>query len=217
LLGGLHVLADDDPRWPRGPVAQAEAACRGGADVVQLRVKHSSDAQTLEWARGIRALTRQHGAAFVVNDRFDIAIASEADAVHLGQDDMPPDAIPARLREALAIGRSTHTLEEARRSRGEDIDYAAFGPVFGTRSKDSPYDERGLEMLAKVAREVAPRPLIAIGGISLEDVGPVIVAGAAGIAVISAVAGAEDPVDATRALAEQIHQAGAGVQEDGRG
>ena len=155
LLGGLHVLADDDPRWPRGPVAQAEAACRGGADVVQLRVKHSSDAQTLEWARGIRALTRQHGAAFVVNDRFDIAIASEADAVHLGQDDMPPDAIPARLREALAIGRSTHTLEEARRFVGPDCAYHLY---FRHASHDPAADEDAPPKRTTTRRSTRRRP-----------------------------------------------------------
>ena len=87
---GLHVLADDDPRWPVGPVEQARAACDGGASVVQLRAKHATDSQTVAWGREIRDLTRASGARFVVNDRFDLALLCDADGVHLGQDDLAP-------------------------------------------------------------------------------------------------------------------------------
>jgi thiamine-phosphate pyrophosphorylase len=196
----LHVLADDDARWKPDPVEQAAAACQGGAAVVQLRVKRATDRTALAWARAIRDLTRQHGALFVVNDRFDLALAARADGVHLGQDDLPPGRVPASARAQLLVGRSTHTLEEARAARAEPIDYVAFGPVFGTDSKDSPYDARGLGQLAEVAALVAPRPLIAIGGIHSARCGDALSAGAAGVAVISAVAGADDPVAATRAL-----------------
>jgi thiamine-phosphate diphosphorylase len=201
---GLHVLADDDPRWPCDPVAQARAACAGGAAVVQLRAKYATDSQALDWARAIRVLTRESGTRFVVNDRFDLALLAEADAVHLGQGDVPPEAIPARLRERLAVGRSTHDPEQARR---EPVDYLAFGPVFGTRSKQSEHDPRGLELLAEVAKLVAPRILVAIGGIELERAGEVVKAGAEGVAVISAVAGARDPTRATRLLVREIESA----------
>ncbi|MGH0037328.1 MAG: thiamine phosphate synthase [Myxococcota bacterium] len=200
-LRGLHVLADDDPRWPLDPVDQARAACLGGAAAVQLRVKHAADAATLALAREIRSITREHGVAFVVNDRFDLALAAEADAVHLGQDDLPPGAIPAELRRALQVGRSTHDLEQARAATLEPVDYVAFGPVFGTASKESPYSARGLALVSEVAALVAPRPLVAIGGITLANLPDVLAAGAGGAAVISAVAGADDPVAATRALA----------------
>ena len=98
---GLHVLADDDPRWPIGPLEQARAACDGGARVVQLRAKHASDTQTLEWARAVRELTRAHDVRFVLNDRFDLALAAGADGVHLGQNDLPPRALPRDARERL--------------------------------------------------------------------------------------------------------------------
>jgi thiamine-phosphate pyrophosphorylase len=78
-FAGLHVLADDDPRWKRGPVEQARAACAGGAAVVQLRAKSATDRRALEWAHAIRALTREADAAFVLNDRFDLALLAEAD------------------------------------------------------------------------------------------------------------------------------------------
>ena len=111
---GLHVLVDDDPRWERDPVEQARTACAGGAAVVQLRVKHASDQQTLTWGRAIRSLTRKRDARFVMNDRFDLALACEADAVHLGQTDLPPRALPPAARKVLAVGRSTHDLDQAR-------------------------------------------------------------------------------------------------------
>jgi thiamine-phosphate pyrophosphorylase len=206
-LGGLHVLADDDPRWRCDPVAQARAACAGGAAVVQLRAKRAIDRDALAWCRAIRAITRESGTLFVVNDRFDLAVATGADGVHLGQDDLPPGRIPAEAREGLLIGRSTHDAEQARRACQEPIDYLAFGPVFGTTSKRSPYDARGLAALGEIAAITGPLPLVAIGGIDLHRVAEVIRAGASGAAVISAVAAAEDPVAATRALVSVIEEA----------
>lgn len=203
-VAGLHVLADDDPRWRLDPPAQAAAACAGGAAVVQLRAKRTGDREALRWAREIRACTRDAGVLFIVNDRFDLALLCDADGVHLGQDDLPPARLPASARARLLVGRSTHTLEQARVARAEDVDYAAFGPVFGTASKDSPYAPRGLALLAEAVRAVAPLPLVAIGGIDAARAAEVRAAGAAGIAVISAVAGAGDPVAATRALAAAL-------------
>jgi thiamine-phosphate pyrophosphorylase len=197
---GLHVLADDDPRWGRDPVEQAHAACQGGAPVVQLRTKHVGDRQALVWARAIRELTRAAGSRFVVNDRFDLALLAEADGVHLGQDDLPPDAIPRPLRARIAVGRSTHTREQLEAARDEDVDYVAFGPVFGTTSKDSDYDARGLESLSEAVRLAVPRPLIAIGGIEEHHLEGLREAGVGGFAVISVIAAAEDPVSKVRAL-----------------
>lgn len=210
---GLHVLADDDPRWPIDPVAQGEAACRGGARVVQLRAKHATDREALAWARRLRAITREHGVAFVVNDRFDLALAAEADAVHLGQTDLPPARVAAVAAGRLAIGRSTHTLEQASASGNEPVDYVAFGPVFGTRSKQSEYSPRGMQTLQEIASLVAPRPLVAIGGVAAGNLGELIAAGARGAAVISAVASAADPVEATRVLS--AHFGPAPVAEGG--
>jgi thiamine-phosphate pyrophosphorylase len=203
-LRGLFVLADDDPRWGRDPVEQARAACAGGAAVVQLRAKRATDRETLAWAEALRELTRRAGALFLVNDRFDLALAAGADGVHLGQEDLPPGRIPTPLREKLVVGRSTHTLEEARAARAEPVDYVAFGPVFGTTSKHSPHPARGLEMLREPAGVVAPLPLVAIGGIHAGNASLAIAAGAAAVAVISAVAGAEDPEAATRELARAV-------------
>jgi thiamine-phosphate pyrophosphorylase len=201
---GLHVLADDDPRWRLGPVEQAHAACEGGAAVVQLRVKHATDREALRWGEAIREATRRAGVRFVMNDRFDLALALGADAVHLGQEDLPPARVRAAAGPALAIGRSTHDDVELVRAQGEPVDYVAFGPVFGTSSKQTPHAARGLERLAAAAAQVQPRPLVAIGGIDLSTISAVIATGARGVAVLSAVAGAADPVQATRRLVQAL-------------
>jgi len=206
-LRGLCVLADDDPRWKRGPVEQARAACAGGASLVQLRAKYALDRQTLSWAAEIRKLTRAAGVLFFVNDRFDLALAADADGVHLGQEDLSPERIPAELRERLLVGRSTHTLEQARATREEPVDYVAFGPLFGTGSKQSPYPARGLAALRQVVACVQPRPVFAIGGIDEAGCRSAAEAGAAGVAVISAVAADDDPERAVRRLVSALREA----------
>jgi thiamine-phosphate pyrophosphorylase len=208
-LRGLHVLADDAPHWKHDPLEQARAACRGGASVVQLRAKRATDREALAWAARILELCRAAGALFIVNDRFDLALAAGADGVHLGQEDLPPARIPARAREALLIGRSTHSLEQAREACREPVDYVAFGPVFGTRSKQTPYGARGVATLAEVVGLLAPRPVVAIGGIQAGNVDEVAALGA-GAALISAVAGADDPEAATRRLARRLRGGEAG-------
>jgi thiamine-phosphate pyrophosphorylase len=199
-LRGLHVLADDDPRWGHGPVALAEAACAGGAAVVQLRCKHAGDREALRLGAAIRARTRAAGALFFVNDRFDLALALDADGVHLGQGDLPPARLPAAARARLLVGRSTHTEAELSAALGEDVDYVALGPVFGTQSKTTPHAAHGVERAERAARVAAPLPLVAIGGIDAAGARALGRAGVAGVAVIGAVAGAADPLAAVREL-----------------
>ena len=174
--------------------------------MVQLRVKNATDREALRWAEQIRALTHTSGALFFVNDRFDLALSARADGVHLGRTDLPPARIPQPERERLLVGHSTHTLRQADEARREPIDYLAFGPVFGTHSKRSEYAARGIDALAEVAALVSPLPLVGIGGIDLRNAESVARAGA-GVAVISAVAAAEDPAAATRALARLVSEA----------
>lgn len=198
-LTGLHVLADDAPSWRLGPLEQAEAACDGGAAVVQLRAKHSTDAETLRIASAIRAATKRCGALFIVNDRFDLALAADADGVHLGQSDLPPSAIPAAARKRLVLGRSTHTAAQLAAAAREPVDYVAFGPIFGTQSKTSEWSARGVAALAEAVAAAGTRPLVAIGGITSDNVAQIGALGA-GAAVIGAVANAPDMAAATRAI-----------------
>lgn len=193
FFAGLYVLLDDDSRWPRDPVEQCQAACAGGARIVQLRAKNASDSQQLEWAKSIRMQTQKTNTLFFVNDRFDIACLAKADGVHLGQEDLSPARLPRAVRETLYIGRSTHDLAQAERAVQEGVDYIAFGPVFGTKSKASPYAAQGVQALQKIVSRVAPLPVVAIGGITLDHATEVLQAGAKSLAIISAIAGAENP------------------------
>jgi len=207
-LHGLMVLADDAPAWKIDPVDQARFACEGGASVVQLRAKRATDSVALEWAEAIRVITRKFDAGFFVNDRFDLALAADADGVHLGQEDFPPSRIPAAARSRLLVGRSTHSLDQALAALEESVDYIAFGPVFATATKQASGDPHGVEQLAEVVRAVQPKPVIAIGGIDLGNIVQVAEAGVAGAAVISAVAQAADPRRAARLLAETLRECG---------
>jgi thiamine-phosphate pyrophosphorylase len=207
-LRGLMVLADDAPNWKLNPIDQARAACEGGASVIQLRAKHATDTVALEWAEAIREITRKFDVIFFVNDRFDLALAADADGVHLGQEDIPPSRIPMAARSRLLVGRSTHSLEQAADACAESVDYIAFGPIFATGSKDTPRDPRGVERLSEVVRAVQPKPVIAIGGIDLSNIARVTGTGVAGVAVISAIAEAADPGRAARALAEALRECG---------
>ncbi len=198
--GGLHVLADDDPRWKWDPVEQALAACAGGAAVVQLRAKTATDRAALAWGEAIRAATRRAGVLFCVNDRVDLALACVADAVHLGQDDLPPARIPREWRTRIAVGRSTHTPEQVALACDEAVDYVAFGPVFETGTKQQVWSARGLAALVDAVARAALRPVVAIGGIDASRLAALRAAGAAGFAVIAAVAGAEAPEAAAREL-----------------
>lgn len=197
----LYVVTDE--RLSRGlsHVEIAVRAAAGGADVVQLRDKGLSSRQLYHVAMQIREALRGTGVLFIVNDRADVALAARADGVHLGQDDLPPASLPPAARARLRVGRSTHGPAELALARAEPVDYVAFGPIYGTRSKDSPYGPRGLDALREAVRAAAPRPVAAIGGIDAGNAGLVAAAGARLCAVISAVAGADDPEAATRALA----------------
>jgi thiamine-phosphate diphosphorylase len=130
------------------------------------------------------------------------ALASRVCGLHVLADASPRWAHSPveQARARLLLGRSTHTLEQAAAARCEPIDYLAFGPIFGTRSKDSPWGPRGLAQLAEVVRSVRPLPVVAIGGIDADNAASVRAAGAAGFAVISAVAGSDQPEAATREL-----------------
>lgn len=200
-LAGLYAIVDDDPRWGSDPDRLLDAVLEGGARVVQLRLKHRSDRERLELARRAVPRARRAGALLIVNDRYDLADLSGSDGVHLGQDDLAPERIPEQLRERLIVGLSTHTLEQVEASRSRPVDYVAFGPVFGTRSKTSSHAPRGLQALEEAVRASA-HPVVAIGGVTRETLDSVRATGVVAVAVISAIAGREDPAKATRELVE---------------
>tara|TARA_Y100000590_G_scaffold190646_1_gene216996 strand:- start:10603 stop:11274 length:672 start_codon:yes stop_codon:yes gene_type:complete len=196
---GLHVLVDDG-NWRNTLIDQAKSALRGGANVLQLRTKVSTDIDVLKWSKALRNLTRLNNKLFFVNDRFDIALASEADGVHLGQEDISPTMIPINIRERLLIGRSTHNIEQVTKAKKDNVDYIAFGPIFSTTTKLSSFTERGITYLKDAVAAASPIPVIAIGGINCDNVSTLSAGGAQGFAVISEIANSPNPVDTTKQL-----------------
>ncbi len=198
-LVGLYGIADAAAAGG-DPVALAAALLDGGCRVVQLRCKDWPAHRALAAARAIRALTRAAGAAFVANDDPHLAVAADADGLHLGQLDGPIDAARAVVGSRW-IGRSTNTVDQARAAVAEGADYVAFGPVYATPHLSRPKEVRGVARLAEVRAVVPPEiPLVAIGGITAERIPEIRAAGAQAWAVIGAVASADDRRLATRAL-----------------
>jgi thiamine-phosphate pyrophosphorylase len=177
---------------------QVARLCEGGARLVQLREKRLSPREFYQEAEEALRIARARGAKLIINDRADIALALGADGVHLGQDDMPPEAARALLGEGAVIGFSTHNVEQAIAAARLPVDYIAIGPVFATTSKENPDPQVGLEGLRRV-REVAGRvPLVAIGGITRDNAHTVLASGADSVGVISALLDPEDPSEITR-------------------
>ena len=180
-----------------------EAALEGGASVIQLRKKTMAKGEQYSIARALRRLTQLHGALFIVNDHADIAIAADADGVHLGQDDLPPSAVRELPGfDGRLIGRSTHSLEQAKGAIGEGADYIAVGPVYPTPTKAG-RPPVGTALVSDVAA-IADRPFVAVGGIDDENAPAVVEAGAGAIAVVRAVYDAANPAEAARRLREII-------------
>jgi thiamine-phosphate pyrophosphorylase len=196
----LIVITDSGLAAPRSVEWVVEESLRAGARAVQLREKRASARELLEKAHALRSLTRDWGALLFLNDRFDVALAAGADGVHLGPDDLPVRAVRGVAPPGFLIGHSTDIPEVARRAASDGADYIGCGAVFPTSTKAEAGTEIGVAGLARVA-EAVDIPVVGIGGITsggarriAED------SGAAGVAVISAVMGVQDPGEAVRAL-----------------
>src|SRR5438094_10437373 len=180
-----------------------EAALDGGATIIQLRKKSMPMVEQYRLATALRTLTLAHEALLIINDHADLAIAADADGVHLGQDALPPDAVRALPGfDGRLIGRSTHSLEQARAAIKEGADYLAVGPVYATPTKAS-RPAVGTGLVSDVAA-IADRPFVAVGGIDHDNAPAVVEAGARAIAVVRAVYDAADPAEAARRLHELI-------------
>ncbi|WP_254521962.1 thiamine phosphate synthase [Natrinema caseinilyticum] len=180
-------------------------AIDGGVDVVQLREKGSSARSRYELGHELRELTADAGVDLIVNDRIDIASAIDADGVHVGQSDLPISAARDLLGSDAIVGCSTSTVAEARTAETEGADYLGVGAVYGTSSKAVADEKDGIgpERIARIADAVSI-PLVGIGGITADNAGPVVEAGAAGVAVISEITTATEPRVATETLAAAV-------------
>ena len=187
------------------PVTLAEEALKGGAAMIQLRHKTASGKELFTWAVAIRKLCREYQALFIINDRVDIALACEADGVHLGQDDLPAAAARKLLGNTRIIGVSASSLEEAVQAEKDGADYIGFGHIYPTVSKLKEHDPLGPENLKKTVASVS-LPVVAIGGITIENAPILVSMGATGVAVISAVSRAEKPSKAASELLSALQQ-----------
>jgi thiamine-phosphate pyrophosphorylase len=205
LILDLYVILDRAAAGGRELDGVLEGAIAAGCRMVQLREKDWPSGRLLSLAERLRGRCRAAGVTFIVNDRVDLAVAVEADGVHLGQDDLPPRVARPLLRPGMLLGVSTHSAEQARAAQAARADYVAVGSIFPTATK------AGFELVGPgLLRELRPEmrvPLIAIGGITAANAGEAIRAGADGVAVISAVCGAPDPEAASRRLLDAIRNA----------
>ena len=195
----LCLVADMTAAGKRDLVAIVHEATTAGATMIQLRGKNCETQEFLVMAIHIADLLKPIGIPLIINDRADIALASEADGLHLGQQDIPLGFARKMLGKNRLIGISVNTIEEAQTAEKEGADYVGVGPVYFTSSKDKLPTLLGLEGLRSV-REKVHIPILAIGGITAENAKAVITAGADGIAVISAIMGEEDISKATKSL-----------------
>lgn len=202
---GLYVILDRTASRGRDLRETLEGVIAGGGRLVQFREKEWPSGRCLPLLEDLRRRAREAGVGFVVNDRLDLALAVEADGLHVGQDDLPAPVARRLLPSSMFLGVSSHSVEQARKAQEDGADYVAVGSIFPTATKPE-FELVGLSLLRAVRREVTA-PLVAIGGISAENAAEVIRAGADGVAVVSAVCGARDPAEATRLLLERIRAA----------
>ncbi|MEK6529603.1 MAG: thiamine phosphate synthase [candidate division NC10 bacterium] len=198
----LYVILDRTASHGRDLREILDGVIAGGGRLVQFREKEWPLRRCLPLLEDLRRRAKQAGIGFVVNDRLDLALAVEADGLHLGQDDLPASVARRLLPPSMFLGVSTHSLEQARQAEREGADYVAVGSIFPTATKPE-FQLVGLDLLRTVRQAIAA-PLVAIGGITADNAEEAIRAGADGVAVISAVCGARDPAEATRRLLERI-------------
>lgn len=204
LRRALRVYLIADPAFADDDLLErSRRALNGGVTMIQLRAKSMTDREAFALGAVLRDACRAKEAAFLVNDRVDLALALGADGVHLGVDDLPLEAARGLVSPDFVIGYSPETDEQAAAARARGASYLGVGPVFGTASKRDAGPAIGLETIARRA-EISGIPTIGIGGVTAENAGAVIAAGACGIAAISAILATDDPEAAARQLREAI-------------
>ena len=193
----LYAIVDAERIGSASPLAICRILLDAGARLIQYRNKTASSRDLFEACRQLRVSVREAGGIFIVNDRMDVALAVDADGVHLGQEDLPVELARRVLGKRKLIGTSTHSTEQVREADETSADYIAFGPIFQTQSKERPDPVVGLAGLRE-ARKLTRRPLVAIGGITQENAPAVIAAGADSVAVIRDLVQAPDVAQRAR-------------------
>lgn len=199
---GTYLVTGEAHSAGRSTVEVVAAATAGGVDVVQLREKAMPVRERYDLGRRIREMTAEAGVPLVVNDRVDLALALDADGVHLGDDDLPVTVAREQLGPDAIIGRSVSTAAAAREAEQAGADYLGVGAVYGTDSKDTDSDI-GLDPIRAID-DTVDIPFVGIGGVTPTNAGDVVAAGADGVAVVSAITRADDPEAATRDLSASV-------------
>jgi thiamine-phosphate diphosphorylase len=198
IIRGLYLITDAS--GARGHEEIVREAIAGGARLIQFRDKYLSKDEFRDMAFRLRKITADVGAAFIVNDDIETALACGADGVHLGQDDTLLQVARKVVGDSLIIGISTHSLAQALAAQEDGADYIGFGPIFKTATKDAG-EAKGISQLRSL-KEKIKIPIAAIGGINLDNASEAIEAGADAVAVISAVSNAKDAALAARRFVE---------------
>ena len=204
-IGRLHVITDTTIQNRFSHTQLAELAISGGADTIQFRQKNTPTRQLIETAKQLRSICRSEDVPLLINDRADIAISVSADGAHFGQDDLPIHFARKILPNQSIIGASARSEDKILQAVSEGADYIGFGPIFATHSKSDAELPKGLKSLERVTKLV-DCPIIAIGGITLSRISEVLMAGAYGVAVISAVCQSSAPKQATIELMAEIEK-----------
>lgn len=199
----LYLVTDRELAGGR-PLSQiVEAAIHGGVTAVQYREKGGSIRQMIAEALELRDLCRIHRVPFIINDRVDLALAVDADGLHVGQDDMPALLARKLIGPGKILGVSVENIREARTAMAEGADYVGASPIFSTPTKPDAPQPLGIQGLQEIAR-VCTLPIVAIGGLNISNTAEILRAGAAGIAVVSAIVAADDVERAARDLKQVI-------------
>jgi thiamine-phosphate pyrophosphorylase len=201
MLGRLHVITDN--RFGRDPRSAVPIALEAGADVIQVRVKGWTDHDLLELAEQVVAWCQPYGAACIVNDRVDVALAAGADGVHLGAEDLPVSVARRLLGPGALVGGTARDPATARALVAAGASYLGVGPCFATVTKTGLPDPIGFVGVAAVAA-VVDVPVIAIGGVRADQIAELRAVGAYGVAVVDAVSGADDQAGAVRDLLREL-------------
>lgn len=205
-LAGLYVILDTDALRGRDEVQVAREVIKGGARVLQFRDKQRIRSQLLPVVDSLRILCRETGVLFLINDYLDLALAVDADGLHIGQDDLPLPVARRQLPIDKIIGCSTRTMSQAKKAEAEGADYIAVGSIFSSTTKPDS-EVVGIENLRKIKQAVS-LPVVAIGGINQANIEQVLAAGADSIAVISAIFERQNIEEATRRLVAQMESRG---------
>jgi thiamine-phosphate pyrophosphorylase len=200
---GLHLVTDRALCGARGVDEVVRLAAQGGVASVQLREKTLPTRDFVEAAARLLAILAPHQIPLIINDRLDVALTIGAQGVHLGQSDLQPGIARRLLGPRALIGLSVETWADVVRAEEEPVDYLGVSPVFATATKTDTQPPWGIEGVARI-RAFSRHPLVAIGGLNETNLAQTVRAGAAGIAVVSAICAAKDPLAATQALLQRM-------------